>query len=174
MNETRIKYSEVKPRKKGDNLDEQDNYTELIQKYSQLNNENQNLIEENKVLKKLILEKQDYNSQSSIKNDDNILISHLKIKRSFYIQIVLGLLVIILSLGFHIVYLAVTDCLLYNEGNPDCWIKSWLGINLHASLFIDLFLYALIFIQSLLIILIIRSKINEVRLKNQKKKTFLK
>ena len=165
MSDTRINHNNVKPRKKGDNLNEQDNYTELIQKYNQLNNENQHLFEENKVLKNLILEKQDYNFQYSINNKENIRIHPNRIKRSFYIQIVLSLLVIILSLGFHIVYLAVTDCLMYTDGNPDCWIKSWLGISIHASFFIDLFLYSLIFLQSILIILIIRSKINEFRLK---------
>ena len=165
MSDTRINHNDVKPRKKGDNLNEQDNYIELIQKYNQLNNENQHLFEENKVLKNLILEKQDYNFQYSINNKENIRIHPNRIKRSFYIQIVLSLLVIILSLGFHIVYLAVTDCLMYTDGNPDCWIKSWLGIIIHASFFIDLFLYSLIFLQSILIILIIRSKINEFRLK---------
>ena len=169
MSDTRINHNDVKPRKKGDNLNEQVNYTELIQQYYQLNNENQHLFEENKVLKNLILEKQDYNLQSYIKDNDTIHVSplKLKIKRSFYIQIVLGLLVIILSLGFHIVYLAVTDCLMYNDGNPDCWIKSWLGISIHASFFIDLFLYSLILLQSILIILIIRSKINGFRLKTR-------
>ncbi len=168
MIDTGIKHNGVKPKQKSDNLKEQNtNYTELFKRYNQLHNENQQLNEENKVLKDLILEKQDHDFHSSLNDKENVQFPPNRIKRSFYIQIVIGLLVIILSLGFHIVYLAVTDCLMYNDGNPDCWIKSWLGISMHASLFIDLFLYSLIFLQSILIILIIRSKINEFRLKTR-------
>lgn len=166
MSDTRIKPSDMKSRKEIDNLNDQDNYNQLIQKIYQLTNENQQLNEENKVLKDLILEKQDDNFHSFINNKEDLLFYPNKAKKSFYFQIVIGLLVIILSLGFHIVYLAVTDCLMYSGGNSECWIKSWLGISIHASFFLDLFLYSLIFLQSILIILIIRNKINEFRLKN--------
>jgi hypothetical protein len=168
LSDTRIKHSDAKSKQKRNNLNEKDaHFTDLTKRYNELYNKFHHLNEENKVLKDIIIEKQDRDFQTSLndKADGNIRLN--RVKRSFYIKIILGLLVIILSLGFHIVYLAVTDCLLYNDGNPGCWIKSWLGINIHASFFIDLFLYLLIFLQSILIILIIRSKINEVRLRNR-------
>ena len=70
-----------------------------------------------------------------------------------------SILVIVLSLGFHILYLSVTDCLLFNNGDPGCWIKNWLGIDIHASFYLDILLYSLIAIQILLIILIIRNQV---------------
>ncbi|MFX1322150.1 MAG: hypothetical protein ACFFAQ_10955 [Promethearchaeota archaeon] len=168
MSNTRVKHSDLKPKQKDDNVNDKDiDYSGIIKKYNELYNEYHHLSEKNKVLKELILEKQDNNFQSSLNDKKDVNFHPNRTKRSFYIQIILGLLVIILSLGFHIVYLGVTDCLLYNDGNPDCWIKSWLGIGIHASFYIDLFLYSLIFLQSLLIILIIRSKISEFKLKKR-------
>ena len=46
---------------------------------------------------------------------------------------------------------------MYNNGDPSSWIVSWLGIDLHASFYLDIMLYSLISIQVILIVLIIRN-----------------
>ncbi len=88
-----------------------------------------------------------------------------RIDLSFYVKIILAITVIMLSLAFHIVYLSVASCLFYTNGSSKCWIKSWLGMPVYASFFIDLTLYLLICFQLVLIILILRSKIIELNLK---------
>ena len=132
------------------------NYMYLVEKFNQLKEENQNLSDESKILKDLIIENAKKNYQISLIEAGNLNNSH---KNSFYIQIILGIIVIVLSLGFHVLYLAITDCLLYNGGDPGCWIKNWLGIDIHASFYLDVMLYSLILLQSLLIILIIRTQL---------------
>jgi len=136
-------------------------YMNLVEKYNQLKEENQNLSDESKILKDLIIERTKKNYQISLIEAGNLNNSHKnsEIKNSFYIQIILGIIVIVLSLGFHILYLSITDCLLYNGGDSGCWIKNWLGIDIHASFYLDVMLYSLIALQSLLIILIIRTQL---------------
>ncbi len=168
MRDTEFKPSNVEPKQNDYNLNKQDNkYKDLFQKYHHLHKENHNLINENNILRNLILEKKQENLQISSIEELNLLSPNkkLKIEKSFYIQILLGILVILASLGFHIVYLAVTSCLMYSDGDPGCWYQNWLGIDIHASFFIDLILYSLLVIQSVSIILIIRDKIIE---KNRK------
>ena len=67
-----------------------------------------------------------------------------------------------LSLAFHIISLSVASCLFYTNGSSQCWIKSWLGIPVYASFFIDLTLYLLIGCQLVLIILILKTKIKDI------------
>ena len=131
------------------------NYSKLIEKHNQLKKENQKLLQESKILKDLIIENAKKNDQIS-NNSDNSQ-KNSEFKNSFYFQIIIGITVIILSLGFHILYLAITDCLLYNGGDSGCWIKNWLGIDIHGSFFLDVMLYSLIALQFLLIMLIIRN-----------------
>ena len=131
------------------------NYSKLIEKHNQLKKENQKLLQESKILKNLIIENAKKNDQIS-NNSDNSQ-KNSEFKNSFYFQIIIGITVIILSLGFHILYLAITDCLLYNGGDSGCWIKNWLGIDIHGSFFLDIMLYSLIALQFLLIMLIIRN-----------------
>jgi hypothetical protein len=135
------------------------NYSHIVEKYNHLKKENQNLIKESKILKDLIIENAKKNYQISIIEAGNLDNSHKnsEYKNTFYFQIILGIVVIVLSLGFHILYLAITDCLLYNGGDPGCWIKNWLGISIHGSFFLDIMLYSLIALQFLLIMLIIRN-----------------
>ncbi|MFX1530938.1 MAG: hypothetical protein ACFFBC_07490 [Promethearchaeota archaeon] len=134
-------------------------FSHLVEKYNQLKKENQNLLEESKILKDLIIQNAKKNYQLSIIEADNLNNSHKnsKFKNIFYFQIIIGIIVIILSLGFHILYLAITDCLLYNGGDPGCWIKNWMGIDINGSFFLDIMLYTLIMLQVLLIMLIIRN-----------------
>jgi hypothetical protein len=135
------------------------NNSPLNEKYNQLKKENQKLLEESRILKDLIIENAKKNNQISIIETGNLDNSHKnsEFKNSFYFQIIIGITVIVLSLGFHILYLAITDCLLYKGGDPGCWIKNWLGINIHGSFFLDVMLYSLIALQFLLIMLIIRN-----------------
>jgi hypothetical protein len=135
----------------------------LITQITLLKKENQSLIKESKILKELILDNAKKNYQKTM--DQALLLDppvrNLNIKKIFYFQIILGILVIVLSLGFHILYLSVTDCLLFNNGDLGCWIKNWLGLNIHASFYLDILLYSLITLQILLIILIIRNQLAE-------------
>lgn len=137
------------------------NYMKLVEKYNQLKEENQNLSDESKILKDAIIENTKKNYQISLIEAGNLNHSHknTEFKKSFYFQIILGIIVIVLSLGFHILYLAITDCLLYNGGDPGCWIKNWLGIDIHGSFYLDIMLYSLITLQFILIILIIRNQL---------------
>jgi len=141
----------------------------LSQKNRDLFNKNHELVFRNSILKKKVSELEDEKILNAQIND-------IKYKRSFtfksyfYAQIVIAISVIILALAFHIVYLSVTDCLLYNEGNSSCWYKSWAGIPIHASFFIDLTLYSLIGAQIILILLLIRKALHEYGEK-QKNKT---
>jgi len=138
---------------------------DLYRKYNKLKKENHTLINENRLLKDLVIEnaKEQY-QDSLIRGDDlSTAFDYPKIGKSFYVQIFLGIFVIILSLGFHILYLSVTSCLTYNEGNPFCWIANWLGIYIHASFYIDVILYSLIAIQVSLIILLVRNKLHELK-----------
>ena len=139
------------------------NLEEFYDSYNNLEIENRQLIAENKTLKDLIIENAIKNHHLSTREIVTFKTSleNKKFNKSFYIQIILGILVIILSLAFHIVYLAVTSCLMYTNGDPNCWYQNWLGIDIHTSFFIDLVLYSLIFIQSILIISIIRNKLLE-------------
>ncbi|MFW9875594.1 MAG: hypothetical protein ACFFG0_21030, partial [Candidatus Thorarchaeota archaeon] len=131
---------------------------------SQLKEENQNLSDESKILKDLLIEdtKKNYKILLTKAGKSNNSHTNSKNQKHFYIQIILGIFVIVLSLGFHILYLAITDCLLYNGGNSGCWIINWLGIDIHGSFFLDITLYSLIAIQCLLIILIIRNQLAKV------------
>jgi len=142
------------------------NYSNLIVRYNKLKKENQNLLDESKILKDLIIENSKKDYQISLIKAGNLNKTHKnsEMKTSFYIQIILGIIVIVLSLGFHILYLAITDCLLYNGGNPACWIKNWFGIYIHGSFYLDLMLYSLIGLQVLLIILIIKNQLAKARL----------
>ncbi|MFX0037627.1 MAG: hypothetical protein ACFE9I_18560 [Candidatus Hermodarchaeota archaeon] len=134
-------------------------------KYNELRKENHELQQENNLLKDVIIENNKKKFQDSLKEGESLNpgIKYQKIGKSFYAQIILGISVIILTLGFHIVYLAVTSCLLYNNGDFGCWVANWLGIDIHASFYIDIILYSLIIIQVTLLILIIRNKLNERR-----------
>ena len=138
-------------------------YQNLIKQITLLKKENQTLLKESKILKDLVVDRAKKNYQKS--SDQAFIldppVKNPSIRKSFYFQIILGIIVIILSLGFHILYLSVTDCLLFNNGDPGCWIKNWLGINIHASFYLDILLYSLIAIQVLLIILIIRNQVTE-------------
>jgi len=146
------------------NIDSKDkfdkNYSDLYIKYNELKIENYKLKQENNILKDIVIDKTKEELENSLIKDDllNPVVKFPKIGKSFYFQIILGISVIVLILGFHILYLAVTSCLLYNEGSPNCWIVSWLGIDLHASFYLDLMLYSLIGIQVILLLLIIRDK----------------
>lgn len=146
------------------NIDSKDkfnkNYSDLYIKYNELKIENYNLKQENSILKDIVIDKTKEELENSLIKDDllNPVVKFPKIGKSFYFQIILGISVIVLILGFHILYLAVTSCLMYNEGSPNCWIVSWLGIDLHASFYLDLMLYSLVGIQVILLLLIIRDK----------------
>ena len=123
------------------------------------------LLSENKALKEIISDRViERMSQSTEPNEINYT-KNSRIDLSFYVKIILAITVIMLSLAFHIVYLSVASCLFYTNGSSKCWIKSWLGMPVYASFFIDLTLYLLIYFQLVLIILILRSKIIELNLK---------
>lgn len=132
----------------------ENSYQNLITQINLLKKENENL-------KDLIVGRVKKNYQKSLGQSFifDPPVKNQSIKKGFYFQIILGILVIVLSLGFHILYLSVTDCLLFNNGDPGCWIKNWLGIDIHASFYLDILLYSLIAIQILLIILIIRNQV---------------
>ena len=134
-------------------------YIDLQIKYNELKTENYKLKQENSILKDVVVDNNKEEFQNSLFEKDllNPVLEFPKIGKSLYIQIILGISVIVLSLGFHILYLAVTSGLMYNDGDPSSWIVSWLGIDLHASLFLDLMLYSLILLQVILIVLIIRN-----------------
>jgi len=135
-------------------------YSDLQEEYDILNKENYKLVQENRLLKDLIVENIKEKFANSLIGGDLLkpVIKYPKVGISFYTQVILGISVIILSLGFHILYLAVTSCLMYTDGSPGCWIVSWLGIDLHASFYLYIMLYSLIAIQVILIMLIIRDK----------------
>ena len=134
------------------------NVEELYNSYNNLEIENEQLIAENKYLKDFIVENAKKNHQIAA-TESVPYPKNNKLSKGFYIQIILGILVIILLLAFHIVYLAVTSCLMYTNGDPNCWYQNWLGMDIHASFFIDLILYSLLIIQSILIISIIGNKL---------------
>ena len=134
----------------------------LLNNYSRLKEENQSLKNERKILKDIVLEETKKNHQMSIKESINFQPhKNIKIKRSFYFQIILAIGIIVLSLGFHILYISVADCLLFKDGDPACFYKSWMGIKIHASFYLDLMLYSIIISVSILILLIIRNMFNE-------------
>ncbi|MFX0141972.1 MAG: hypothetical protein ACFFDN_50510 [Candidatus Hodarchaeota archaeon] len=158
-----------------DNLEREDNidsigklnkgYGDFHKEYETLKRKNHQLEHENSLLKDIIIKNTKDKFQSSLIEGDllNPVLKYPKIGKGFYIQLFLGIFVIILILGFHILYLSVTSCLMYNEGNAFCWVANWLGIDIHASFYLDLFLYSLIAIQVTLIILIVRNKLHELR-----------
>lgn len=130
--------------------------------------EYETLLSENKALKEIISDRViERMGQSQEKNQIED-IENSEIDLSFYVKIILAITVIMLALAFHIVYLSVASCLFYTNGSSKCWIKSWLGMPVYASFFIDLTLYLLIGFQLVLIILILRSKISELNLKSKK------
>jgi len=138
------------------------NPREILERYSRLKEENQSLKNESKILKDIVLEETKKNHQMSIKESINFQPhKNIKIKRSFYFQIILAIGIIVLSLGFHILYISVADCLLFKDGDPACFYKSWMGIRIHASFYLDLMLYSIIISVSILILLIIRNMFNE-------------
>ncbi|NVM36470.1 MAG: hypothetical protein HWN81_12800 [Candidatus Lokiarchaeota archaeon] len=141
-------------------------YSDLYIEYNELKTENYKLKQENSILKNIVIENSKEKFENSLVKEDllNNVVKSPKIGKSFYFQIILGISVIVLILGFHILYLAVTSCLMYNDGNSGCWIVSWLGIDLHASFYLDVILYSLIAFQVLLIVLIIRDKIQKNQL----------
>ena len=127
--------------------------------------EYETLISENKVLKEIISNRviERMNPSSDIKSNEISVNEKSTIEISFYVKIILAITVIMLSLAFHIIYLSVASCLFYTNGSSKCWVKSWLGMPVYASFFIDLTLYLLIGFQLVLIILILRSKIFELK-----------
>ncbi|MBY8984644.1 MAG: hypothetical protein KGD65_06245 [Candidatus Lokiarchaeota archaeon] len=155
--------SDVRPRKNNLEVEERRdniniNSREILEKFSRLKEENQSLINESRILKEIVLKTTKKNHQI-LKGESNDVQTHknIKLKKSFYFQIILGIGIIVLSMGFHILYLSVTDCLLFQEGDPGCFYKSWMGIKIHASFYLDLMLYSIIICVSILIILTIRN-----------------
>jgi hypothetical protein len=138
-------------------------YDNLFEEYEKLKTQNNKLNYENEMLKKLIIENSKKQLPGSLikVNPINPTNNYPKLGKVFYIQIILGISIIILSLGFHLLYLAVTSCLMYTDGDFSCWIVNWLGIDLHASFYLDLMLYLLIIFQVILIILLIRNTFNK-------------
>ena len=134
----------------------------LLEKYSKLKEENQILKNEGRILKEIVLEEKKKNHQM-INRESTDFQPHknMKIKKSFYVQIILAIGIIVLSLGFHILYMSVADCLLFKDGDPACFYKSWMGLEIHASFYLDLMLYSIIISVSILILLIIRNMFNE-------------
>ncbi|MHA2181692.1 MAG: hypothetical protein ACXAAH_09740 [Promethearchaeota archaeon] len=159
--------SDTRSRKNNLEIEEKSNKTsiksnELINKYFRLKEENQTLKNETRILKEIVLESTRKNHQSETRDITDLQPhENMKIKKSFYVQIILAIGIIILSLGFHILYLSVADCLLFNSGDPSCYYKSWMGLRIHASFFLDLMLYSIIASVSVLIILMIRSMVSE-------------
>jgi hypothetical protein len=150
----------------GVNVDNIDSHSELYREYEILKKENNNLQHENNILKDIIVENRKETFQGSLIDTNPLspINKYPKSDKSFYIQIFLGIFTIVLSLGFHILYLSVTSCLMYNEGNALCWIVNWLGINLHVSFYLDVILYSLIAVQIILVILLIRTKFDEKKI----------
>lgn len=127
--------------------------------------EYETLLSENKALKDIISNRviERINPSSDEKSNEVSGNDKSEIDIGFYVKIILAITVIMLSLAFHIIYLSVASCLFYTNGDQNCWIKSWLGMPVYASFFIDLTLYLLIGFQLILIILILRSKIIELK-----------
>ena len=127
--------------------------------------EYETLISENKALKDMISSRviERMNPPTDVISNEISFNEKSTIELSFYMKIILAITVIMLSLAFHIIYLSVASCLFYTNGSSKCWVKSWLGMPVYASFFIDLILYLLIDFQLVLIILILRSKIIELK-----------
>ena len=160
MSDSRFKKDNLEIEEEIDYLDL--NPREILERYSRLKEENQSLKNEGKILKDIVLEETKKNHQMSLKESINIQPhKNIKIKRSFYFQIILAIGIIVLSLGFHILYNSVADCLLFKDGDPACFYKGWMGIKIHASFYLDLMLYSIIISVSILILLIIRNMFNE-------------
>ena len=121
------------------------------------------LLSENKALKDIISNRiiERINPSSDGKSNEISFNEKSTIDLSFYVKIIIAITVIMLSLAFHLIYLSVASCLFYTNGSSKCWIKSWLGMPVYASFFIDLTLYLLIGFQLVLIVLILRSKLSE-------------
>jgi hypothetical protein len=159
MSDTRLRKKSLAPQEVSEKTNRKSK--DLFEKNSQLEGENKTLRSENEILRDIILGEAKKNHQSLLSDSTNIQIPKLlKIKKSFYAQIILSIGIIVLALGFHILYLSVTDCLLFTGGDPACFYKSWMGIKIHASLFLDLMLYSIIISVSILIILTIRNVLN--------------
>ncbi|UCC20611.1 MAG: hypothetical protein JSV62_04805 [Promethearchaeota archaeon] len=166
MSETGLKKENLELEANTDSIDKLNKGDgNLYKEYETLKEKNYQLEHENNLLKEVILENEKNNFQSSLREGDPLksIVKYPKIGKSFYLQIFLGIFVIILSLGFHLLYLSVTSCLMYNEGKSFCWIANWLGFNIHASLFLDIVLYSLIAVQIILILIIVRNKIHEIK-----------
>ncbi|MHA1985601.1 MAG: hypothetical protein ACW98D_03080 [Promethearchaeota archaeon] len=147
--EEEIEYSDLQPRK-------------ILERYSKLKEENQFLKDESRLLKEIVLNETKKNHQGRIKGSTEYQpYKNMKIKKSSYVQIILAIGIIVLSLGFHILYMSVADCLLFKDGDPACFYKSWMGTEIHASLYLDLMLYSIIISVSILILLIMRNLFNE-------------
>ena len=127
--------------------------------------EYETLISQNKFLSELLsgFVNRGVNSSSEKLSTKTIDKKQLKTDYGFYAKIIIAITVIMLALAFHIVYLSVASCLFYTNGNSECWIKSWLGMPVYASFFIDLTLYLLIGFQLILIIMILKSKIEDIK-----------
>ena len=123
------------------------------------------VLSENKALKEIISSRVIEKINSPLNGNSNGISYTEKssIDLGFYVKIILAITVIMLSLAFHIVYLSVASCLFYTNGSSNCWFKSWLGMPVNVSFFIDLTLYLLIGFQLVLVILILRSKIIELK-----------
>jgi hypothetical protein len=68
-------------------IDKRDkNYSNLVEKYNQLKEENQNLLDERKILKDLIIENTKKNYQISLIEENSLKDSH---KNSFYFQLLI-------------------------------------------------------------------------------------
>lgn len=78
--------------------------------------------------------------------------------KGFWVQLVIRVLVIMLVLGFHTLYVAITICLMNSGGSSRCWIVSWLGVNIHASFYIDVVLYSIIMVEVISMLILIRNK----------------
>ena len=160
MSGSNIKEKILKQDKELDNRDQlSTNFIEIdFSEYEALLTENRALkdIISNRILEKI-------NSSSDEELNEIRFNERNSIDLSFYVKIFLAITVIMLSLAFHIVYLSVASCLFYTNGDSKCWIKSWLGMPVYASFFIDFTLYLLIGFQLVLIILILRSKISELK-----------
>ncbi len=160
MSDTRLKNEKLEINDRTDNADLI--YSDLLENFFRLEEENQNLKEGSRILKEIVIEKAKRNHQESSKENVTLKTQKIpKLKTIFYVQIILGIGIIVLSLGFHILYLSVTDCLLFQDGDPACWYKSWMGIEIHASFYLDIMLYSLIVLTSILIILIIKGTLYE-------------
>ena len=117
---------------------------------------------ENQLLKQIISNHFNEKIDTGKKISSSEFDDHTHHDYSFYMKIILAIAVIMLSLAFHIISLSVASCLFYTNGSSQCWIKSWLGIPVYASFFIDLTLYLLIGCQLVLIILILKTKIKDI------------